>query len=790
MSGTLFWFVLLPGALVAAAAARSAGILNLVREEAGLDLQLRRGRTLPARWHVHVDLEEGWLTYLILLWLGILTAATVSASHWVPRSDALVPLVLAGGVVSLVLAKLAPRGTTYWLAIEASGVGAIFLATREPGDGAWLAAFPGWITAISHSLELAVLVCMGGMAWLAVGWTTFWIARRHNFTVAVAPMAVVLAVEVINDPLQSDLYLRVGAWIVLAALFSLRLNVVRLIRRWRDAGNEQLAWTVSVEGGRALAVIVTLAFVLPPLSTVDLSTRLFLNQGRSQISAGTGPGAGGSPLNQLLTTGYTEQVAPGGTLRRSQNPVLEVKANTTGTIYWRGIALYHEQGGVWDASDGLASTADYNAGDLLESSPGRVRTAVTAQFRVVGEPQRTVFSAGEPQSAAIPVIARVVPSGATHGLGLDAGTVDGLYAHSTMGVNTTYSVTATMSAATEDQLRAAGRLYPAFVSAIMSANPADRVDPRVRAVALRVSAAATNPYDQVKAIETYLRGADFHYQLDIQAPPASADPVLYFLLTSRTGYCEYFASSMGEMVRSLGLPVRLINGYGMGTQGDKPGSIGTFTVKAADAHTWVEVYFPTYGWVPFEPTPDPAYPALAHGAQPTATATPDTSLPTPRAPVDPGAGGANPHPKTPVGGALPVDLRPVLGGLLALALAGLALAAVRGSAAPADVGGPWRRLGWIARRVGVARAPAETPLEYTGRLASALPRFDRDIEALGLAYSRARYSRAGLAEGELDSMRQAWSRLRGALLLALLLGRRHGALGGPPGLPAMTLPGG
>ena len=67
---------------------------------------------------------------------------------------------------------------------------------------------------------------------------------------------------------------------------------------------------------------------------------------------------------------------------------------------------------------------------------------------------------------------------------------------------------------------------------------------------------------------------------------------------------------MGDMLRSLGIPTRLVNGYGPGTYDEK---LGRYVVKESDAHTWVEAYFPTYGWIPFEPTPDSVYFPIPRG---------------------------------------------------------------------------------------------------------------------------------------------------------------------------------
>lgn len=126
----------------------------------------------------------------------------------------------------------------------------------------------------------------------------------------------------------------------------------------------------------------------------------------------------------------------------------------------------------------------------------------------------------------------------------------------------------------------------------------DKIDPRIPGLAQKVSAAATNNYDRAFALQLYLRN-NFGYSLN---PPAiqPSDPVGSFLFDSKTGYCEYFAAAMALMARTQGIPSRVVNGFQTGSF-NKLG--GDFVVRARDAHSWVEIYFPGYGWIPFDPTP-------------------------------------------------------------------------------------------------------------------------------------------------------------------------------------------
>ena len=110
-------------------------------------------------------------------------------------------------------------------------------------------------------------------------------------------------------------------------------------------------------------------------------------------------------------------------------------------------------------------------------------------------------------------------------------------------------------------------------------------------------AISTTPYDKATAIEAWLR-ANVVYDDQTPAPPQDQDGVAYVLAVKR-GYCDYYASAMVVMLRSLGVPARVAVGY---AQGQYDSVNGVYHVTEKDSHSWVEVFFPKYGWVEFEPT--------------------------------------------------------------------------------------------------------------------------------------------------------------------------------------------
>jgi transglutaminase-like putative cysteine protease len=334
----------------------------------------------------------------------------------------------------------------------------------------------------------------------------------------------------------------------------------------------------------------------------------------------------------------------------------------------------------------------------------------------------------------------------------------------------TYQVQVGQSTASEDQLRGAGTAYPGWIDDSYRDLPGGyrsiQTEQAVKDLALRLTASANakNPYDKAVAIEQYLRSTTYKYTLTPPRPPAGVDPESYFLFTSRQGYCQYFATAMADMLRSLGVPVRLVNGFGPGTQDQKT---QRWTVKESDAHTWPEVYFPTYGWIPFEPTQDGLYfpiPRGAGAATGSSSDTPADATPSPvptRTPRDRGAvaGGSSGGPSA------PPSLRTwtALGAGLLLVLTLLYFALSR-YLRPQTVAGVWRRANLLVKLAGVRPRSSETPIEFGDRVASEIPEAAAGIRQLAVDFAVAAYAAPPAAAERKPAVMADWGSLRPILL--------------------------
>jgi transglutaminase-like putative cysteine protease len=344
----------------------------------------------------------------------------------------------------------------------------------------------------------------------------------------------------------------------------------------------------------------------------------------------------------------------------------------------------------------------------------------------------------------------------------------------------TYGVTVEYSAATTADLQAAGNSFPDWMSAYTGLPPnyrAKDVLDRIHNKALEIvrAAGAQNEYDAAVAIETYLRSNVFTYTLEPPRAPFDTDPLDYFLFTSHSGYCEFFATAMGDMLRSLGIPTRLVSGFGPGTY---DASVSAYIVRSEDAHSWVEVYFPTYGWIQFEPTHDTSgtYNPIPRGASGNNICQRDLGCDTPGGgsiggvapvPAGKGAGGVDVS-GTGSGGGFsfripdPSTLTRIVAIVVALLL--FVFAAAARYLRPRTVMGVWRRTLVLARLAGADQRAGETPFELGRRLARSFPEASEPIRTLANGFVVAAYAPADVAGSARASVMEAWSALRPLLL--------------------------
>lgn len=351
--------------------------------------------------------------------------------------------------------------------------------------------------------------------------------------------------------------------------------------------------------------------------------------------------------------------------------------------------------------------------------------------------------------------------------------VEAVYAREGLAGGQTYEVQSLESQALSDDLRLAGIAYPPLVSDRYLQLP-DTITPRTSQLALDITAGAATPYDAAKAVESWLRG-NIVYQEDIEFPPEDADVVDYVLFESRAGYCEYYASSFVVMMRSLGIPTRMVTGF---FPTERDADAGGYLYRERNAHAWPEVYFPGEGWVQFEPTAN----------REEISREPIQSDGTGIAPIDPEIGGEgtgmlpfedelgfDERSGGPVGGGVGVQdandpvtrtewaIRAVTLGLMALILA-ISFFWLRGMRGLSPAAQLYTKAARGAGWGGVRYEPHMTPHEYTQAVSKAVPGSRGPATYLADVYVRETYGNRPPAQMDLQRARQAWQRLRGVLV--------------------------
>jgi transglutaminase-like putative cysteine protease len=304
--------------------------------------------------------------------------------------------------------------------------------------------------------------------------------------------------------------------------------------------------------------------------------------------------------------GFSDSVTLGeiGRLQESNLLVMRVRvegeAKGRGPLLWRGIALDHFDGHRWERTSPEGKLVRSDERSLFGFGTTEDLRRLTKQTFFI-EPIDTPVLFAAPRAVAVqgtlPYLRRDADDGLSSRLHLeervsyrvfsDAIEPDVARLRADRG-RFTHETTPNLRQPLEKYLR----LPP-------------RMDTRIASLAALViiESGARNIYDAARAIEAHLNrnqyGGGYRYSLEMRA--TGPDPLADFLFNVRAGHCEYFATAMAVMLRTQGFPTRIVNGF---QTGEYNSAADAYSVRQADAHSWVEVYFPeTDAWVTFDPTP-------------------------------------------------------------------------------------------------------------------------------------------------------------------------------------------
>ncbi len=463
----------------------------------------------------------------------------------------------------------------------------------------WLA---GLVRGEQGSDMAARAFCLGAGIWLISVWAGWRIRAENDAIGGLLPASAWIGIS-LNANVQDrwPLWLHVSAFLLLLAM----LNLWGLINRWK---REHTDFSDSVPEETLMnAVVVIMVLLVTAYGASIISVKDMLDRLREQPSAASTAVASGA-------RGGTRAGAPGGLQNThiitagpqlSQDVVMTISTGDLPSMqhaegiqapryYWRGATYQTYTGRGWTNPTTYLVDAAPSTAFLSAPNPGTRSIHGTVDLPVQGG--GVVYWAGMLAQADTPleVLWRAQPAQAADNPGAD---MMGAQFPETISASVKqYRFEALISDASEDQLRAAPTDYPAWVTQRYLQLPPNLPE-RVLALARDLTVQEATPYDRALAIEGYLR--KFPYTLDVPAPPGDRDAADYFLFDLKTGYCDYFATTMVVLARAAGLPARLVTGFASG--GYDPYT-ARYIVRNADAHAWVEIYFTGFGWIEFEPT--------------------------------------------------------------------------------------------------------------------------------------------------------------------------------------------
>ena len=728
----------------------------------------------------------GWWTLaLALIMLGSV-AEGVHAAAWSEGLEVVRLAIMGGGIIGFALALTrfsslfaAVYGIvagTFWVAVSLHRVLLPELGTHDAVQELLLRN-AGWLLALTKggagTDNLVFITQLGLLGWW-LGFFAAWNLFRHQrVLIAALPAGLALLINLYYSPTNLSGYLLV---FLIAVLFlAVRIELARNETRWQMSRIRYapdiyidflkagiafatiavlVSWAMPDVANRANLERFTRPLERPWKSVEDTWSRMY----QSLNYSGVAP----------TLTRYGKNLALGGPVSLSDRPIFE--AQFPMRAYWRAVTYDRYDGRGWTNTD--QETSIIEQGQWLGEPLFAASAEMTATLRPLEPGQDVILAPPQPVRISLPVnadIGRITEDGALVNVSRMRSRIE-------LSQGAAYRVVSAVTQAPVNLLRMDKSEYPSWVTRRYLPLP-DSMPQRVLDLARQITAPYNNAYDKAIAIESYLR--NYPYSTDIAAPPEEMDAVDYFLFDVKQGYCDYYASAMALMLRAVGIPSRLAAGYAPGellpAQDDKPVVTDTYRVVERDAHAWVEAFFPTYGWIQFEPTA--SQPLVQRLLVPEASA-PGTT-PTPLAPNDEDLRDLRNTsiPQTPAFSlGSPSGLvrwirsqRIALGiiaAVLLLAVATTVFTRRRQTAflmSPELLGGLLGRVGTWAIRLRIPWPPSDTPQEHAAQFGRQVPEAEQVVGQMTTLFVAQRYGRQRPLPETVQTMAREWLGLQTSL---------------------------
>lgn len=691
----------------------------------------------------------------------ISVAWPLQKAEWGEGLPPLILLILTGAALAFILNKRLPPILCHALAVALGAFIILILATLvTPGQGFlsrlinlfWEIGI--WIYTVQSgeiqggNIEFIILLL--GLFW-TMGYMTVWqVLRHHQWWATVLPAGMVLLLTLYNLP--EDFYFYFAIYLALSFLLIAHITIGRRQEQWQKSYiplSTPLRFFHLTFVLVFILVGVLIAWEIPSIKAAPLSSTINrLRAPWSFVEYQFGRLFASLPARKpILSLRWNDNHVFGGPPQLTENVLFTVSKGES--HYWRARIYdkYNSQG--WYGSPLILQSFNQETIEFPEGKQSqRVRVQHLIRLNAVTD---TLFPSGIPFSSDTP--AQLA--------GRENAPWDVFQVRSMLElhINQRYEIESLVSVATPDELKQAENKYPYWVAENYLQLPRT-LPPRVRELSKEITRSVTNPYDKVMAVQEYLKKT-YPYSLKISAPPKGSDGVDYFLFSQKAGYCDYFASAMAVMLRSVGIPARLVIGFAPGEWDE---SRQSFVVRDLNYHSWPEIYFPGYGWIEFEPTPPEAIEFTNNQQRQTGIT----------------AGGGEEDEDFFEGDSATAEgdkfaflsiIHSLKGYTVMVAF--LILLCLIGAyyiwwGRLANLGYPgvvYAKMCRLSSLAGLGPRSQQTPLEYARALSLSLPSQSASISLIAQAYIETQYSsRKFLSYMEQEPINKAWRSLRGSLI--------------------------
>lgn len=787
---------------------------------------------------------EGWrrffypsdfITLAVLIALMCLIPLSLHAASWPISLEVVLPTTILSVFLGLLFSRSRFGELTALLLSSTYGIVFVLLFTSFIVEGNFISSI---YTVFAELIEWIDAALTGGIdqnnnvftllvAWLF--WFLAYNAAWHTYRIdriwrVIIPPGLILATNVIFDASEANLNIYLVVYLFLALVLLSRSNLDMREWEWYQRGihHPSNLRQYSIYIGALLAGVVLIAGYFVPSN--DVQERLdsfheFLQADPLQEMGELwnrlfSPIDAMGPASADYYGGDTLEL--GGAIRLGDQEVFWVEvANRNTRYYWRSRTYDIYQNRRWTSNATIRLTNN-STPTSLQLEPNNAREMIQQRFIIGPNAMRIIHTAPQPYQVNMPTrtdLDYTAPeSSPNRAMNISVIRPTKLIRH-----GESYTATSMISTATAHELRNTSTNYPDWVVPTYTALP-NSITGRTVDLARQIiaDANAVTVYDQAKAIETYLR-VNIAYNESIPTPPNNVDPVDWFLFTHQEGYCKYYASAMIVMLRSLGIPARMAAGFSQGTWDD---ARNAYVVTERDAHVWVEVYFPEYGWIEFEPTssemplerdgddqappPDLQIQQMMNQPTPTPTPTPtiaptETPVPSEEPQEDQAEQAPNdaqatftptPEPSptpTPViiptqPPPLPPDntdnpfgfVLPALGIFFALLFMAIVLFSLgvfiywwwewRGMRGLSPISRAYARLQRYLPLIGIKPRDEETTEERRARVVRELPALNRPVSTITALYTHERYSSREIHPNQEPVIDEAWADTRKGII--------------------------